>query len=144
MTETTSDLVLPITGGCMCGAVRYNIAEAPLAMGLCHCDRCRPQSGSAFSTIIFVHRSAVVIAGEVAEFVDVGSSGMTVLRGSCARCGSPLTTKPDVTPDIMFIKAGGIDQNEWFRPAMELFSVRRRHWVSPVEGAAQFAGNPPI
>jgi hypothetical protein len=42
-----------LAGGCMCGAVRYTIAEKPLPTGLCHCDRCQPQSGSAFSTVIF-------------------------------------------------------------------------------------------
>src|ERR1700730_6675980 len=69
-----------LTGGCMCGAVRYTIAEKPLATGLCHCDRCRPQSGSAFSTVIFVRRSAITITGETAVFDDIGSSGL----GSCA------------------------------------------------------------
>ena len=128
----------------MCGAVRYSIAERPLAMALCHCNRCRPQSGSAFSTIIFVHRSAVTVSGKVKQFEDVGDSGMKVLRGSCARCGSPVTTTPDVTPDIMFIKAGGIDNNAWFHPDMELFVGRRRPWLSPVEGVPQFESNPPI
>ena len=42
----------------MCGAVRYAIAEKPLATALYHCNRCRPQSGSAFSKVIFVHHSA--------------------------------------------------------------------------------------
>src|ERR1700731_259203 len=143
MTEATSEVALPLTGGCMWGAGRYSVAEQPLAMGLCHCDRCRPQSGSAFSTIVFVHRSAVAMIGEVAQFEDIGASGRKVLRGSCARCGSPVTTVPDITPDIMFIKAGGIDNNAWFHPGMELFVVRRRPWVSPVKGAAQFDGNPP-
>jgi hypothetical protein len=95
-----------LTGGCMCGAVRYSIAEKPIASGLCHCNRCRPQSGSAFSTVIFVHRSAVTISGETAVFEDVGSSGLKVLRRYCPRCGSPLTTEPDLTPDVMFVKAG--------------------------------------
>src|SRR5271155_2555928 len=61
-------------GGCMYGAVRYAIAEKPLATGLCHCNRCWPQSGSAFSTVIFVNRSAVTITGETVDFEDVGSS----------------------------------------------------------------------
>lgn len=90
----------------MCGAVRYTIAEKPLAAGLCHCNRCRPQSGSAFSTVIFVHRSAITITGETAVFDDIGSSGLRVLRRYCPRCGSPLTTEADVTPEIMFVKAG--------------------------------------
>ena len=126
----------------MCGAVRYTIAEKPLSAGLCHCNRCRPQSGSAFSTVIFVHRSAITITGETAVFDDIGSSGLRVLRRYCLRCGSPLTTEPDVTSDIMFVKAGGIDSNEWYQPALEMFVGRRRPWVSPVHGATQFGGNP--
>jgi hypothetical protein len=114
MTDDISQPPEMLAGGCMCGAVRYTIAEKPLATGLCHCDRCRPQSGSAFSTVIFVNRSAVTITGETADFEDVGSSGLKVLRRYCLRCGSPLFTVPDVTPDLMMVKAGGIDSNEWF------------------------------
>jgi hypothetical protein len=33
-----------LTGGCMCGAVRYRISEKPIAAALCHCNRCRPQA----------------------------------------------------------------------------------------------------
>ena len=39
---------------------------------------------------------------------------------------------------------GGSDSNEWFRPIMELFVTRRRPWVTPVAGAEQFEGNPPL
>jgi hypothetical protein len=86
---------------------------APIAAGLCHCDRCRPQSGSAFSTVIIIRRSTIEIEGETAAFEDIGSSGVNVARRYCPRCGSPLTTEPDVTPDLMFVKAGGINANEW-------------------------------
>jgi hypothetical protein len=47
-------------------------------------------------------------------FDDIGSSGLWVLRRYCPRCGSPLTTEADVTPDIMIVKAAGIDSNEWY------------------------------
>ena len=78
MTDDISRPPKMLAGGCMCGAVRYTIAEKPLATGLCHCNRCRPQSGSAFSTVIFVYRSALTITGETADFEDVGSSGLKV------------------------------------------------------------------
>ena len=144
MTDEISQPPELSTGGCMCGAVRYAIAEKPLATGVCHCDRCRPQSGSAFSAVIFVHRSAVTITGETADMEDVGSSGLKVLRRYCPRCGSPLFTVPDVTPDLMMVKAGGVDSNQWFHPIWELFVGRRRPWVAPIPGAAQFEGNPGI
>ena len=133
-----------LTGRCMCGAVSYTITERPMVDGLCHCDRCRPQSGSDFSTIIFIHRSAMTVAGETAVFDDIGTSGLRVLRRYCPRCSSPLTTEPDLTPDLMMVKAGTLDSNEWFRPVWELFVGRRRPWVSPVLGAKQIEANPEL
>jgi hypothetical protein len=133
-----------LTGRCMCGAVTYKITEKPMVDGLCHCNRCRPQSGSAFSTVIFIHRSALTITGETAVFEDIGTSGLRVLRRYCPRCGSPLTTEPDATPGLLMIKAGTLDSNEWFHPVWELFVRGRRLWVAPVPGAKQFDGNPDI
>jgi hypothetical protein len=144
MSEETKRIPESLSGGCMCGAVRYKISAAPIASGLCHCNRCRPQSGSAFSTIIIIRRATITIEGPTAVFDDTGSSGLHVGRRYCPRCGSPLTTESDATPDLMFVKAGGLDSNEWFQPAMELFVGRRRPWVASVPGAQQFEGNPPI
>ena len=144
MTDGGPKMPATVEGGCMCGAVRYRISAPPIATGLCHCDRCRPQSGSAFSTIIIIKRSTFELEGETTVFEDVGASGQRVGRRSCSRCGSPLTTEPDVAPDMMFVKAGGIDNNEWFKPAVELFVTRRRPWVTPVPGVPQFEANPPI
>ncbi len=144
MADSPLKIPATLTGGCMCGAVRYRISAAPVATGLCHCDRCRPQSGSAFSTVIIIKRSTIEIEGQTAIFADVGSSGRSVARRYCPRCGSPLTVEPDVTPDLMFVKVGGIDTNEWFHPMMELFVGRRRPWITSVPGAQQFEGNPPI
>ncbi len=141
MADSPLKIPATLTGGCMCGAVRYRISAAPVSTGLCHCDRCRPQSGSAFSTVIIIKRSTIEIEGQTAIFADVGSSGRSVARRYCPRCGSPLTVEPDVTPDLMFVKVGGIDTNEWFHPMMELFVGRR---ITSVPGAQQFEGNPPI
>jgi hypothetical protein len=73
--EETQQVPAALSGGCMRGAVRYEISGAPIASGLCHCNRCRPQSGSAFSTIIIIKRSAITIEGATAVFEDTGSSG---------------------------------------------------------------------
>jgi hypothetical protein len=127
----------------MCGAFRYRISATPIATGLCHCDRCRPQSGSAFSTVTIIRRSSFAIEGETVVLEDIGASGLRVARQYCPRCGSPLTTEPDLTPDLMFVKAGGLNANEWFHPMLELFVGRRRLWIAPVPGAQQFEGNPP-
>ena len=102
---------------------------------------------AAFSTVVIIKRRTLELEGPTNVFEDIGASGKRVGRrccAKCAKCGSRLTTEPDAAPQIMFIKAGGIDNNEWFQPAMELFVTRRRPWVSPVPGSLQFDGNPPI
>jgi hypothetical protein len=49
-----------------------------------------------------------------------------------------------LAPEHMFVKAGGIDNSEWFKPVIELFVTRRRPWLAPVPGAQQFETNPPL
>jgi hypothetical protein len=63
----------------------------------------------------------------LAVFEDIGSSGLPVARRYCPRCGSPLTTEPDVAPEVMMVKTGGIDSNEWFHPVMECSSAAAVH-----------------
>src|ERR1700723_2608134 len=87
ITDDRPEMPDSLAGGCMCGAVRYRISAAPIACGLCHCERCRPQSGSAFSTVIIIRRSTIEIEGETAVFDDIGSSGLHVARRYCPRCG---------------------------------------------------------
>jgi hypothetical protein len=87
MSNNLPDVPSRLTGGCMCGAVRYEISERPMFGALCHCNRCRPQSGSAFSTVVFIKRSTIRLEGETTVFEDVGASGMRVGRRCCARIG---------------------------------------------------------
>ena len=144
MSQEVRALPEKLSEGCMCGAVRYRISGTPIVAAVCHCDRCRPQSGSAFSTVIIIKRSTIKLEGETAVFEDIGASGFRVARRHCPRCGSPLTTEPDAAPEVMFVKVGGIDSNEWFHPVMELFVGKRRPWVASVTDAQQCEGNPPI
>jgi hypothetical protein len=85
MTDDRPQMPDSLTGGCMCRAVRYKISAAPIAAGLCHCDRCRPQSGSAFSTVIIIGRSTIEIEGETAVFDDIGWPGVGMPMGREAR-----------------------------------------------------------
>jgi hypothetical protein len=86
-----------LTGRCLCRALRYTTAEKPLVAGLCHGNRHRPQSGTAFSTVVFVHRRALTIIGETAVFEDIGTSGLRVFRPLLAalRFASDHRARPD-------------------------------------------------
>ena len=47
------------TGGCQCGAVRYELSAEPLALYVCHCRECRRQSASAFGISVIAPRAAL-------------------------------------------------------------------------------------
>lgn len=130
------------TGRCMCGKVSYTVASAPMATGLCHCNHCQPQAGTAFSVVMIIPRIDVVLHGEVAIYNDVGSSGLQVLRRYCPSCGSPLTTESDAAPDGLFLKSGTLDDNSMIKPQFEMFVGRRQAWLQPFPGLVQYPGNP--
>jgi hypothetical protein len=88
------------TGGCMCGAVRYECETDPIAMGnYCHCRDCQRATGSAFAAAVLVPISAVNISGEVNYYEAIGDSGGIVRRGFCPNCGARLFGKAAASPD---------------------------------------------
>jgi hypothetical protein len=53
---------VPFTGGCLCGAIRYECSAEPIVMGNCHCRDCQRATGSAFAAALLVPRNAVLKA----------------------------------------------------------------------------------
>ena len=69
---------MTITGGCLCGAVRYTCESDPLLCVTCHCKNCQRQAGSALSVIIGVPEDAVSFEGALKTYNDTGDSGATL------------------------------------------------------------------
>jgi hypothetical protein len=83
-------MTIGFTGGCMCGAIRYECEAEPIAMGNCHCRDCQRATGSGFAAAVLVPISAVKISGEVKYHEVTGDSGAIVRRGFCSNCGARL------------------------------------------------------
>lgn len=81
---------IPFTGGCLCGAVRYECSARPVFMGNCHCRDCQRTTGTAYVAAVLVPREAVAITGEVKQFDVKADSGQTFSRRFCPDCGSRL------------------------------------------------------
>ena len=75
-----------LSGGCLCGAIRYEVAAEPLMCVTCHCKNCQRQAGTALSVIVGVPEDAVSVTGEVKTYNDTGDSGATVRRHFFSRC----------------------------------------------------------
>lgn len=118
---------IPFTGGCMCGAIRYECTAEPIFMGNCHCRDCQQATGTAFAAAMLVPRNAVKITGEAKYFDVVGNSGNMVGRGFCPNCGSRLFSKPPI-PELMGIMAGSLDDPSEFKPAVDIYTASAQPW----------------
>lgn len=119
----------PVTGGCVCGAVRYEIAGEPAMQGVCHCRNCQKQAGTAFSMIVGVPADALSVEGAPKTYIDHGDSGNEVRREFCDTCGSPLFSRIADMPGMVFVKAGTLDDTTGFAPAFQVWAKSRQDWV---------------
>ena len=133
-----SDLV----GGCLCGKIRYASKAAPVMTAVCHYKNCQKQAGTAFSIIVAVPKSALSVTGTMKTFNDTGSSGKPVRRNFCPDCGSPITTDVEAMPDLVFIKAGTLDDTSTLAPTMEIFCSSTQPWTTRDVQMQKFAGAP--
>lgn len=95
-----------ITGGCYCGAVRYEAADQPFHETLCHCADCRRAVGAHAVAWFSVTRPAFrVTHGEITRF----RSSSKAMRGFCGRCGTSLTFESDVHPEEVDVTTSSLD-----------------------------------
>jgi hypothetical protein len=118
-----------ITGGCLCGAIRYTSSAEPVMQAVCHCRNCQKQAGSAFSIIVGVPEAALSVEGKTTDYHDSGDSGGAVLRQFCGTCGSPLFSRVAAAPGLVFVKAGTLDDVEGFAPQVQVWAKSRQPWV---------------
>jgi hypothetical protein len=106
---------LPQTGGCQCGAIRYEIAEAPQQVYTCHCTDCQRLTSSAFSMGLVVAERAFRTSGvEPRPLQRIADSGRVNTRLVCPQCGSWLYSTP--RDGLVRVRAGTLDDTSWLRP----------------------------
>ena len=101
---------VPVTGGCLCGAVRYESAAAPTGGYYCHCTMCQKNYGGLFQvTVKFAGSTFAFVKGKPKYY----RSSSFARRGFCARCGSPIAFVYDGNPDL-WVLFGSLDRpNDW-------------------------------
>jgi len=132
-----------MTGGCLCGAVRYECGGQPVLSLNCHCRDCQKVSGGPFTSSLFVPIESVAITGEVAYYDSIGDSGKIISRGFCPRCGSALFGKPSLMPTVISIRPGTLDRPNEFVPAMDIYAASALAWDSMNPELPKHATLPP-
>jgi len=126
------------TGGCLCGAVRYEAEGEPLAAGYCCCADCRKASGSGFIPFMGFASDAVRFSGETLQFRSPSFRGSEAVRNRCAICGSLVFGGILGVDASHTIYAGSLDEPDAFKPAMAIFTRDRPDWVILPEGLQAF------
>lgn len=131
-----------LTGGCLCGAVRYQCAAEPVMSVNCHCRSCQQASGSAYAAICMVPMAAVTVTGEVRYYDSPGDTGHNVSRGFCPTCGSHLFGKPAVLPALIGIKAASLDEPSRYQPSLDMYVDSAQPWNCMNPDLPKFAKAP--
>ena len=120
---------LRLTGGCLCGALRYEARGEPLNAGYCCCADCRKASGSGFIPFMGFAAEAVTFSGPVRQFRSPSLRGEAV-RNFCPTCGGLVFGGVVGESDQHTIYAGSLDDPAAFGPRMAIFQRDRPDWVS--------------
>ena len=134
--------MVQMVGGCLCGKVRYSANVDPAFIGVCHCRDCQKFTGSAFSVVIGVPKSALSIQGKLAAFSKLGDSGKPIERRFCPECGSCIAEEGSALPDIVMIGTGTLDDQSWVKPGMQIYCDSAQPWVHLGGDMKSFAKSP--
>jgi len=107
------------TGGCLCGAVRFEASGAPYRVGLCHCLDCRKHHGALFHASAIFAEAAVSTTGATSSYQG---------RHFCPRCGSSVFSR---SGDEIEVHLGSLDAPDQLVPTYELWMIRRESWLPP-------------
>jgi hypothetical protein len=108
-----------LTGGCLCGAVRFEIAEPLEHAQYCHCTRCQRRSGAAASPGASTESLSIVQGEDAVATYDPGDGGW--LKSFCSICGSALWAQPPDNDGVHGVRLGSIDGDPGIRPTARQF-----------------------
>jgi len=115
------------TGGCYCGAVRFEINSAIKHIVYCHCSQCRHLQGSAFATNGVVDSDNFkIVSGE--DALTKHKLSATQTRYFCRHCGSPIKSVNTKVPGKVRLRLGTIDSDIKEKPQAHIFVASKASW----------------
>jgi hypothetical protein len=133
----------PFSGGCACGAIRYESMAKPVLMLHCHCRDCQRSSGGPFSSFVIVPADSFKLLQGALRFHASPSeaAGMT-RRGFCPDCGSPVVVKPDAALQFAAIRTASLDDPSAFELQMDVWTSDAHPWDQMNPGLPKFEKYP--
>jgi hypothetical protein len=127
-----------VTGGCLCGGVRFEIDGDLGPARYCHCTRCQRRTGTAAAPSARIEAARLrIVQGE--DLVKAYNPPDGFSKLFCANCGGALFSRSQADPDVMAVRLGVIDGDPGVRPESRQFTAYAAVWEPiPEDGLPRF------
>ncbi len=119
-----------VSGGCLCGYIRYEYFGQLGPSSYCYCSDCRKETGSAFSVLIRLEEKhfKITTGNNIKSFMKAGGSGNQISRNFCPNCGSSIFSKPELHPGYIWVRAGTLDDPSLVDPVHQSWTDSKVKW----------------
>ena len=132
-------MVKTLTGGCLCGAVKFSLEDRLKSFYLCHCKQCRQLTGSAFAANIITDKDNITWHSGQDKVSIYEHSSRQFSKSFCQRCGSalPFINK---TGTSLIVPAGSLNEPLEMKPQANIFASEEAPWLSDGSKAKKYPG----
>ena len=133
----------PLTGGCLCGAIRFTVSAPVAGLRVCHCTHCQQTSGTGASVnAVLQSKDFALTQGTPKCYAVKADSGRILRRFFCGDCGSPIYSSRESSPERMVVRAGAFDDSSAMRITSHIWTRSARPWSFIDPAMEQLPGNP--
>lgn len=120
---------MTITGGCLCRAVRYESTADPIITRICWCRLCQYLGAGSGTVNVCFATASFSVQGATADYRSVADSGNVMHRRFCAACGTPLFSTAEARPQLIFVRAGTLDDPQIVKPTATIWTSQAPTWA---------------
>ena len=132
-----------ITGGCLCGAVRYTITKPPIVTRACWCKICQTLAAGNATINLAVPENAIAVTGRLKDFPGTADDGNHMHRTFCPICGTHLFSEAEERPNIVVVRAGTLDDTEQVNIEGLIWTASAPSWACLDPDVPHFERQPP-
>ncbi len=124
---------MKISGGCLCGAVRYESSAEPLVTRVCWCRLCQYLGAGSGTVNVCFKTESFKVQGATTDYSNIADSGNVLHRRFCPTCGTPLFSAAESRPHLVFVRAGTLDDPRHAQPSVTIWTSAAPDWacISP-------------
>ncbi len=119
-----------LTGGCICGQVKYQIIDKPLFTQACHCKDCKVLTGSSYVVNSSILENTLIVEGEVSSTELKAGSGASYKTYFCTKCGTYVYADYDSAVGRLTVRTKTLNNSEKFPPQVHIFTKDKDPWLN--------------